>query len=1442
MRGGIRFGLFSLLLFFTILSVGYEAYANEADYEWSENEDGTVTITKYKGSARNVIIPNQLNNRDVTAIGNKAFYNKSLASVEFPNTIVSIGDEAFQYNNLVSVTLQNGLEQIGDYAFGNNKLTSIELPDSLIHIGKYGFIHNSLSTLIIPDSVSDIGFQAFGYNKLTILMLPNGITSVGQWSFAYNQIASLTIPDSMTKIDQYAFAYNKLTAVTLPKSVIKIDDYAFTGNMQLSEVRILSSTTQLSSVSFPNIGSQLTIYGHANSTAQLHVQYNSLYKGYLFEPFTNRVVYDGNGHSGGNVPIDDNLYVRREQATVLGNTGMLEREGYRFDGWNSAADGSGEDYAVNSQVTIGEENVVLFAKWVPEDARAPVITDASTAEDTQSTSGLIITPHPEESGNVMHYKISAIVGGTLYKNNGVTQIHSGDFITTSEGGAGLKFTPEADANSPAGDVFSFQVQATHDNAGAGLSPPAHVSITVSEVNDPPVAVNDTLPKVAKAGGKVVIAFADLLMNDSAGPANESSQSLTIINVDNAVGGTVAIVNGQIEFDLDPTFAGTARFSYTVQDDGTTNGIDDFKTASAIVSFEVNPKPTEPPVVSSVESLDDIEVSQGTERSALSLPSTVQVTLSDQSIRNLGVTWDDGNPVYNGNTDGEYTFTGNLAQDVSNPQGLTAEVKVVVNPKSAEPPVVSSVESLGDIEVAYGTERSELPFSPTVQVTLSDQTNRNLSVTWDEGSPLYNGNTAGEYTFTGTLSQDVSNPQNLTAEVKVIVHPKPAEPLVVESVESQDDIEVSYGTERSSLPLPSTIQVTLSDQSSRSLGVTWDDGTPEYDGNAAGEYTFTGTLAQDVSNPQGLTVEVKVIVNPKPAEPPVVSSVESLNDIEVAYGTERSALPLPPTVQVTLSDQTCQSLGVTWDGGNPVYIGNTAGEYTFTGTLAQDVSNPQGLRAEVKVVMHPKPAKPPVVSSVESLGNIEVSYGTERSALPLPSTVQVTLSDQTSRSLGVMWDDGNPAYNGNTAGEYTFTGNLAQDVSNPQGLTAEVKVVVRTSVPDPKSPIWPSGSKLMVSDITKTSVKLSWPEAQDTNGVIVYRIYVDSREHQTVTGSVYEQTVTGLKAGTFYTFTVKAFNAIGNESEPLSAKATTARSSSGGGGGGSGSGSGGGRVLSSNTDLADLQVWVGGKKLKLSPSFDSGTTGYTARTEAEQIEIVAKEAHSAAKVILKDKVITDRTKANLDEGDNTFVLTVQAENGTKKKYTLTIYRETPKRSEPVIEFTDIAGHWAESNIKRAAAKGIVSGYPDGTFKPNHPVTRVEFTVMLFGALQLEEDGATLTFTDQDQIGTWAKQTVAKAVKAGIVSGYGDGSFRPNAQITRAEMAVMIARALKLPLNANIVTGFTDDESIPQWAKGAVEAIRGIGIVDGRGGNRFVPNEKATRAEAAVILLRMIERGK
>ena len=389
-------------------------------------------------------------------------------------------------------------------------------------------------------------------------------------------------------------------------------------------------------------------------------------------------------------------------------------------------------------------------------------------------------------------------------------------------------------------------------------------------------------------------------------------------------------------------------------------------------------------------------------------------------------------------------------------------------------------------------------------------------------------------------------------------------------------------------------------------------------------------------------------------------------------------------------------------------------------------------------------------------------------------------------------------------------------------------------PDAEAPQWREGDELTVSDITPTSVKLSWPSATDNVGVAGYRIDVDV-DHwkpQTVTASVYEFTVTSLRAGTTYTFTVKAFDDAGNESAPLRKQATTARAAGGD--------SGSGRVLSDNADLADLRVWAGGKRLKLSPSFAAETPAYTARTEAEQAELVVKAAHSAAKVMLDDHVVTERVNVDLEEGPNAFVLTVQAENGAKKIYTLTLYRDTPKPNEPLIEFTDIAGHWAESDIKLAAAKGIVSGYPDGAFKPDHPVTRAEFVKMLAGAMKLEGSGAALTFTDHDQIGVWAKQAVAQAVQAGIVVGYSDGSFRPHAQITRAEMATMIARALQLQLDANALPGFADDEAIPKWARGAVHAIRKVGIIDGRGDNRFVPNETATRAEAVVMLVRMLDR--
>lgn len=187
-------------------------------------------------------------------------------------------------------------------------------------------------------------------------------------------------------------------------------------------------------------------------------------------------------------------------------------------------------------------------------------------------------------------------------------------------------------------------------------------------------------------------------------------------------------------------------------------------------------------------------------------------------------------------------------------------------------------------------------------------------------------------------------------------------------------------------------------------------------------------------------------------------------------------------------------------------------------------------------------------------------------------------------------------------------------------------------------------------------------------------------------------------------------------------------------------------------------------------------------------------------------------------------------------------------ENKIVFDDIASvkDWAGRQIQVAAAKGIIDGRASGQFVPNDKVTRAEFAKMIVTEFGLEDDQATENFTDVND-SDWFRPYVAAAVKNGIVNGRTADKFDPNGTITRAEMATMAARALvatgKYSYDNNADEAlkiFTDAASIHSSMKDGVALAAKLGIVIGEEGNKLNPNNDSTRAQAAVVIYRLLDK--
>ncbi|MFD0618107.1 S-layer homology domain-containing protein [Paenibacillus sp. GCM10027629] len=182
-------------------------------------------------------------------------------------------------------------------------------------------------------------------------------------------------------------------------------------------------------------------------------------------------------------------------------------------------------------------------------------------------------------------------------------------------------------------------------------------------------------------------------------------------------------------------------------------------------------------------------------------------------------------------------------------------------------------------------------------------------------------------------------------------------------------------------------------------------------------------------------------------------------------------------------------------------------------------------------------------------------------------------------------------------------------------------------------------------------------------------------------------------------------------------------------------------------------------------------------------------------------------------------------------------------ENKVSFNDVESveAWAGKQIQVAAAKGIIEGKGEGNFDPRAKVTRAEFAKMLVKALELESTTAKNEFSDVADT-SWAAEYVAAASSLGIINGVGNGKFDPNAEITRAQMAAMISRALKLTKTTvaddSVLNTFTDADAIPTSLKSDISVAVNEGLIIGSNG-KFNPKGSATRAEAAVVIYRVVK---
>jgi len=256
----------------------------QAQFNYTDNGDGTITITGYYGPGGAETIPSTIDGMPVTSIGDGAFYGcTGLTGVTIPDSVTSIGDWAFfACTSLTEITvdaLNSVYSSLDGVLFDKSQTTLIGYPE-----GKAG-------SYAIPNSVTSIGYMAFdGCTSLTSVTITHSVTTIGDWAFlsctsltsvtigssattigvgafcGCTSLISMTIPDSVSSIGDGAFEFcSSLTSVTIGNGVTSIGTYAFLSCTSLTNVTVGKSVTSIGNWAFEACYSLVGVYFKGNA-------------------------------------------------------------------------------------------------------------------------------------------------------------------------------------------------------------------------------------------------------------------------------------------------------------------------------------------------------------------------------------------------------------------------------------------------------------------------------------------------------------------------------------------------------------------------------------------------------------------------------------------------------------------------------------------------------------------------------------------------------------------------------------------------------------------------------------------------------------------------------------------------------------------------------------------------------------------------------------------------------------------------------------------------------------------------------------------------------------------------------------------------------------------------------------------------------------------------